>query len=165
MAKLLILAACQRLIISADDNTCSLISIIEQLEIGIGLPLGQELPAKSAVPIHWYGFAYFQRVQDDEGKKLEARLAIIDPKGNVLAETPPVSILADKEKTKHRVNARFDSLPVSSSGIYALRAQVREEGGEWAEKGSYPFDVKLSIAEDGKASSATPPTPATPSVQ
>ena len=153
MPRLLIFAACQKLIVSTEDNTLSLISIIEGFDVAFHSEREAdvlELPEHSTLPLHWYAVACWLREDGEEGVQYELRFSVVDPKGKILKEWPQAFAM---DKVQHRVFAHFDHFPVSLMGRYLLNLSLRRLGDEeWRDVGSFPLSLtfKTDVAEANK---------------
>src|SRR2546421_13020416 len=76
MPKLLAFLPCETVII-ADNNTTSLITVLEQLTVAH--PANAELPHNAQIPKTWHVYCLWQRLPEDEGKKYEQRFLLLTP--------------------------------------------------------------------------------------
>ena len=122
MPTLLLFAPCEKVIIAQDNNTVSLISILQ--DITLGVPAGVEVPEAVAVPMRWYGFAMWQKQPEDEGKRYEMEFSLCAPDGTVLiAGTSQFEMNA----LSHRVSSELSYFPIKQSGLYAFKLYLRED--------------------------------------
>ena len=79
MPKILIFAPCDKVIISEDDNTTSLISLIEAFTIGI--PEDVQFPEDTSIPIRWH-IVHCEIVEGEGDKRFEQRTNLNCPTGS-----------------------------------------------------------------------------------
>jgi hypothetical protein len=145
MPRLILFAPCENLIIS-QDNKVSIISLLEN--ITIGLPANQPIPPNATLPMRWFALAVWEKELTDEGRTFESYIEA----GHVQ------SIPARFQMTTalHRVAAQIIGFPLRIGGI-RLRAFLREVGAnQWASVGEYPLTVQQLPAD------AVPGAPAGP---
>jgi hypothetical protein len=75
--RLLGFVPCERVIIS-QENTPTLISVIETVTIGIA---GVELPENSAVPMLWHVFTMWRADDSDINQRFDQKCTLVDPNG------------------------------------------------------------------------------------
>src|SRR5438046_2985316 len=94
MAKLLIFAPCEKVIISAEENATSLISILQGFDVPMQPPVGQTAIA----PVAWYVFSLWEREVED-GLGDHQRFELRSVNGDLLlhAEAP---ILKPEERDR-----------------------------------------------------------------
>lgn len=145
MPKLLLFAACERVIIDLRENTASLIGLVETINIEIPLSIQEQIPAEVRLPINWDILALWQKLPDESDKKFEQQILLINPGGeSVLAATSPVNF--EPDKIRQRNITRVMGFPVVPPGEYMLKLLVRGEGQEeaWGEVAIYPVLVSRS---------------------
>jgi len=146
MPRLLIFAACQKVLLSKEDNTISLISIIQQ--ILVGLPEGApEPPERTAIPMQWYAFSEW--ALDDGGDPstvYEQQFSVYTADGEIAAQADMQEF--SLKAGSHRVYAKFAAFPVWKTGKYSLNLNMRQKGeSEWHNFGRYPIEVRYSHAD------------------
>jgi hypothetical protein len=140
MPKLLLFAACERVIIDQDSNVASLVALLQ--DITIGIPADAQMPERAMLPMKWHAFTLWFEQPEDSGKQYVQEIELCDPDGNILltgsSEPFKMSLLT------HRLNATFNTFPLTQFGQYLLKAYLREdkEGKERTEVASYPRTIK-----------------------
>ena len=138
MPKLIIFAACEKVIVDSTDNTISLMTLLGDIQVWV-IP-GTPVPKGTEAPMHWAAFALWQRDSDDEGKTYQSRCALISASGDLLVES--VAPAFEMTRVGHNNTHKFSSFPVWESGKCWLKLWLREaEGTQWAEVASYPIGV------------------------
>jgi len=131
MPKLLIFAACEKVLIDQLNNL-SLISVLQEAKVGMP-PQGvqAQLPsgAKLMAPIKWDVLALWAKTDD---KVCEQRVALFDPSGNPTGIDATGELdFQGKATLRHMVTVL--GLPVYEMGVYLLKLWVREKGQEFGE--------------------------------
>lgn len=135
MPKLLIFAACERVVIDSEDGNVSMFSIIE----GFKLDASGDLPADAVIPIKWAVLSMWRKQTEDEGKEYEQKVQLISPSGAILAEGTSKFRLI---KSSHRLRLNIQVLPAGEAGDWLLQLSLRDTSTEeWAVVGEYPFTI------------------------
>jgi hypothetical protein len=135
MPRPLIFAACDNVLIDRDDNSASLISLIE----GVTVSIEGEIPEDARLPMRWFVFCLWHKEAGDEGKRFEQNIRIISPSGKVGKENPFPVVM---EKSNHRIKLAVQDLPIGEFGEWTLTLSLREaDSGEWKQVASYPFNI------------------------
>lgn len=145
MPKLLAFLPCDRIIVDSNDNTATLMSIIEQLTI-------QKHPKRNddeslIVPQVWSAFSMWLRTSEDEGKVYQVRIHSKHPNGTVTegVVSEPFPIVA----RTHRAMFRFSGKWVDQPGEDIIVLSIREQGQDaWNELAEYPILIEHAIEED-----------------
>ncbi len=139
MPKLLAFLPCKGVLVNQLDNSATLVSLLEEIQIHV--PSLRDIPPDAAAPMEWYVFVLWSREQEDATKTFEQRVALLDPDGGELA-----SALTKFQfpTVHHRIMANFMGFPIKKPGAHEIRLWLREEaGGEnWKEISSFPLPVK-----------------------
>jgi len=142
MPILLLFAPCEKVIIAHDNNTVSLISILQ--DFTIAFPANVQIPETVAVPFRWYGFAMWQKQAQDEGKHYVQEIEFCDPDGTVI-----LTGVSQFEISLpiHRVIAELAFFPVRQSGSYTLKLYLREDkqGEEKKLIASFPLTITKKV--------------------
>jgi len=150
MPKILVFAPCEKVIVSEQDNTSSLMSLIEGFTLDV--PEGVELPEGTAIPIKWHIFSLWEKVEGDEGRNFEQRVTLVLPTGKQVLDMP--STLDFKPHLKRfRMTIMVVNFPLSPAGTCLLNLSVREVGQEnWQEVAEYGiFITRPERAREGTA--------------
>jgi hypothetical protein len=134
MPNLILFAACENLIISR-ENKVSLISLLEN--INIGLPPNQVIPPNASLPFNWFALTVWEKIPSDANKEFETQVEAGPLKSNIARFRIPTPL--------HRVAAQIVGFPIQL-GQMRLKAYLREVGSsDWAVVGQYPLNVQRTI--------------------
>jgi hypothetical protein len=143
MPKLLAFLPCETVII-AQNNTTSLITVLEQLTIAI--PPDVEIPPDAQLPKSWHVYSLWQRLPEDEGKKFEQRFSLITPEGKETAQgILPIEFAPGIYNFRNIFNIL--GFPLVDAGMCRLKLSLREVGGneEWHEVAEYSLNVVRGV--------------------
>jgi hypothetical protein len=144
MPKLLIFAACEKVLIDQLNNL-SLITVLQEAKVGMPPPVVQaQLPAgaKLMAPMKWDAITLWAKTDD---KAYEQRVALFDPSGNSTGiDTTGELDFQGKATLRHIVTVL--GLPSYEMGVYLLKLWVREKGQEFGEPIA-EFPITLSREE------------------
>jgi hypothetical protein len=150
MPKLLALLPCDNAIVSKEDDTVSLITIMQGVTASVPEDaIGQNI----LVPHRWHVFAYWLKEADEEGVSFEQKIELSIPSGQPLVQQiSQFTIL----RITHSQISRIAALPVPSvkAGVvrYALTLSVRRTGEkEFKLAGEFPFNVTIEVASSAAA--------------
>jgi hypothetical protein len=138
MARLLLLAPCEKAIIDL-DNTVSLMRLVE--EVTVQVPAGVTPLPNAGIPMQWSIVAVFEQEPGDQNKTFEQYTAFVSSSNDILFQSP---IAAFELKTdKHRITTQVNGMPVGRVGKHHIKCYIRERGKTvWTERGSYPIQIK-----------------------
>ncbi len=133
MPKLKLFLSCERAITNSEDNSVSLITVID----GITIPKPSD--SNSVVAVRWDTVATWEKDEQDADKAFEQRTCLVLPDGT---ETNSAIIKFIVKDTIHRNTVHVFGFPVAQAGIYKLKLYLREEGNEnWNEISEYQILV------------------------
>lgn len=139
LPKLLVFAACEKVIIDQENNA-SIITILQ--EITLDIQIAAKLPAGAVAPKSWDIFALWKRESsEDENTQYEQSCDLVLPDGAV--EVPSRSTFRITGSS-HRSITRVVGFPIfRTPGEAQLRLYLREsEGGAPHEIASFPLLLK-----------------------
>ena len=151
MPKILIFVPCDKVIVSEQDNTTSIVSIIEAFNIAI--PEGIDLPEVASIPLTWHVLSFWERLAGEENRHFEQLVELSLPDGKV-AFGGSMTLDFKPESKRFRAVSSIIGFPVSSAGVYLLKLSVREIGQDNAWQPIADYNIYISRAS-GKD---TPPT-------
>jgi hypothetical protein len=154
MAKLLIFAACERAIISQDDSSASLISLLEKIRATLPFPLDQPVPEKAAVPVRWCAFSVWHFEEDDSGVELTQMVTRYSPSGKSLISAD-FKLERFGEHKGVRASTQFSAFPLPEFGIFSLRLFFRRSHSDWREVAEYPIEVVQATTPENSAQHST----------
>lgn len=145
MPKLLLFAPCEKAIISQDDRTMSLISVLEGVNATI--PKDAELSSDEVYPKPWVVVSSWRRTPEDIDKKHEQLIQIILPDGQEALRA--VSSL-DMTTRDYRIIANIDGFVIGHPGDHIVRLSLREAGEAniWEPIAEYPLAITHSQVAD-----------------
>src|SRR5205085_5785340 len=103
----------------------------------IDVPEGVELPEEAAIPVKWYTFSLWEKLDGEEGKNFEQRVTMVLPDGKQVMDM--ASTLDFKPHLRRfRMVTMVVNFPLSPAGTCLLKLSVREVGQEnWQEVAGY----------------------------
>jgi hypothetical protein len=136
--KLLVFAACEKVIVGEDDKLTSLIALIEQITVQVI----EDLPVDAVFPMSWNVCALWHREGGAETPQVyRQRFEIVRPDNEIAAHGFSV-FEVNNAHTNFRNVIRLSAFPIGLSGVYRLRLLIQLFGqDEWAEAGEYPIEV------------------------
>ena len=144
MPKPLIFVACEKVIFDREDNTASLVTIVE----GIDISVGANLPETAELPIAWSVFSVWRKEDGDEDKQFRQRVGVVSPSGRIAKQQDtPFRFL--ENKNNHRVKVLMIGMPIGEAGIWLINLSIKEDTDEsqWEVITSLPFEVDHSKEE------------------
>lgn len=143
MPKLLLFAACEKVIIGQGDGSMSLIGLLQNITV-VAPRKGEESAAK-ATHGEWFMFSLWLQQPEDADVEYEQRCALIGPTGDLSIDLVTVFTVT---KMFHRVSVQIPFIPVEPPGEYKIMTWLRRRGDEkWADYGSCPFLVSWEQRE------------------
>ena len=133
MAKLLILAACERVIID-QKQVPSLVSIFQNIEFSVNVPM----PENALAPFRWYVFALWRHTPDEAGKTFTQRISVISPNGVEFAKAEAAYTLAADDLYGKNTTEIF-GVPIAHAGEMSVNVYLNDEAEP---RGSYFFTVR-----------------------
>lgn len=143
MPRLLVFLPCERVIISQEENTVSLISVLEVINLAVPPELEIKEDSDRAVPFRWYILAVYRMEDGDENKQFEGRVQLNKEDRTYLDVSLPFQFQPDKPNM--RTTMQIGGFPVMPLGNASLKLSLREvaEGNDWQEIADYPLIIKI----------------------
>jgi hypothetical protein len=147
MPRLLAFLPCEKLIVNQEDNTTSLITVLESAQINVPR-IPDEAPANIAVPLHWTVYSLWRKEDGDVGKRFEQRVRLILPDGQIRVDNT-IGFEIGAIHQNHRVTLQVGGFPIiAASGECVLRLSLRESGqADWQDIADYPVYVDRIVNE------------------
>lgn len=145
MPKLILFAACEKVIVDHYDNSTSLITLLEAINIAVRQEDQANIPDDAGVPLNWYLLALWQVEPGDEAITFESRFAAQFTSGeeSELSITP---FQFEQGKPNFRNVLRVVGLrikPLITSDAFTAKVSIRRQGTEqWEDQGSFPVLVR-----------------------
>jgi hypothetical protein len=145
MPKLITFVPCAKVIIDQDDNTVSLVSVLESIKIFIPESEDSSLPENAVVPFNWCVYALWHK-ESGESEKYEERVELKLPDGRMAFQ----SIMPFEMTPYHRhrrTTVNIKGFPILPDGEYAIKLFLRKAGEEnpWEEVAQYPIYVQRPV--------------------
>ena len=151
MPKLLAFLPCEQAIISKDDETVSLITVMQGLSLGVpDEVIGQNV----LLPHRWSVFSYWLKEAGEDGVTFEQRLEYISPQNAALLKQDSQFVIV---KTTHSQVGRIGALPLLSAKpgqyVYSLRLSLRRVGEpDFKVVSEFPLSITIEAASNGVVS-------------
>ena len=152
MPRLLALLPSVQAIISKEDGTVSLITVMQ----GVTAAIPEDAVGQNVLLPHpWAVFAYWMKQVGEEGVTFEQRTELIAASGDVLLSQTAEFVIA---KTTHSQIGRVAALPVPNARAgeisYTIRVAIRRAGeSDFATAGEFPLTVVLNVVASAEAAS------------
>ncbi|MGE0450350.1 MAG: hypothetical protein AB7Q29_12305 [Vicinamibacterales bacterium] len=143
MVKLLMFTACEKVVISQDDNSSSLLSILQGFDIPIAPPEGESL----LLPVSWTTFVLWEGVREDPDR-YKQRVRLIAPDGTVL-ETVEAKVISSTSPDIrfHRSMIRRAGLQIRGVGDHTLVLSLKDGEGPFADLASFAIPITVKAPE------------------
>jgi len=145
MPRLLIFAPCERVIL-ANDQTISLITLVETLQLQIAPD--QEIPegADLAAPFAWQAISLWTKDADDPPDlAFDQKIQLQMPDGTVFVELTLTTQFTPDKKNGRAIFKVLGFPIVRESGSADVKLFARFQGKEWLEAASFP--ILLSVPQ------------------
>jgi len=138
MPKLLVFAPCAHAFTAQEDNSFSMIALLEIVEVNIA-PGVTIIPKEAVVPTAWTIVTMWYQISDDEGKTFEQRIQIRQPDKQLMFESPALSF--QMTERIHRETLQLNSFNISQTGEHLFQLAIREvgEARAWRKVAEYPI--------------------------
>jgi hypothetical protein len=133
--KLLILAACEKVIIDR-AQVPSLIGIFQGINIQL---TGEPMPAKALSQMRWAVFTDWETGPEEIGTEFTQHLEIITPSGEIFVTGMAKFTVTDPSDFHSKVGFDLVSIPVHEEGFFKVRVWLDSDSENRAE---YRFYVK-----------------------
>jgi hypothetical protein len=139
MPKLLIFAACEKVLVDGQTNSVSLIALLQELHWK--LPPGTPMPQNFTLPVQWSALSLWTEEAADAGVDYEQQVTLENPAGQVLIQNVARWRFM---QPSHRVIAQVLGLPVFRS--LSLKLAYRVVGArDWIPIASFPITLVQDI--------------------
>lgn len=122
MPKLLLFVPCEKAIL-AQDNSVSLINILETFTVTLPEEVKSKLPAPLKAPMNWVVVVLWERVPGDESKSYEQILRFVLPDGQIAFEG--VERFEMSQRFMRNI-AAIEGVPAGQAGDCRLSLSLRE---------------------------------------
>lgn len=147
MPHLLILAPCEKVIIAQDENTPTLIALLQDIgaeyQIVGKADTSSESSQSLVIPMLWTIFTIWRADDSDKGKVFIQTIKVTTQTGKTIIENPYEFSM---EKATQRIILRLQGFPIAGgSGTWMIQVFLNEKGQSVPSEptGSYPIDVRL----------------------
>lgn len=137
MPKLLIFAACEKVIFDRTSEVPSLIGIFYRMNVQAPeVPF----PVNTVAPLRWTIFTLWLHTPDDAGKTFHQKLQIIKPNGEGFGDGASTEYkIANSYDLQSKTQIDVQGMPIDEEGPVTVRVWL-EENPDMV--GEYPFYVK-----------------------
>lgn len=152
MLKLLVYAPCEKVIVAV-DQTVSLISMMESVQVNVG----PDLPADALAPIRWSILSLWKRDQEvQEPVQIEERADVVRPDG-IVATGGTTKFTVSNDHLFYRSLVQVPVFPIGLPGFVKVRCQTRQTNPdtEWTEFAEFPLLVIHQPVEIDKQTKET----------
>jgi hypothetical protein len=136
MPKLLILAACERVLIDRAGNLPSLINIFQRMNIRLQ---DAPLPENAVSPARWAVFTLWQMTPEEKGIEYTQRMEIISPSGSKYGEGITKFLVKEDDDLQAKNHLDIFGLPINVEGFVKVRVWLEDIADA---TGEYQFAVK-----------------------
>jgi hypothetical protein len=145
--RLLAFLPCERAIINRDDDSVSLITVMQSLSAFIPDALRGE--KNGLLPLRWAMFSYWLKESEDEGVSFDQRIEVVSPDGDALVGQDSQFVIV---KNTHSQIATIFGLPVKvlQDGAIAYRLRLswrRSDTSTFTVAFEYPLTVLVSFGD------------------
>jgi hypothetical protein len=144
MPRLLFFLACERAVVSQEDNSLSVISVISDVSASLPFPPDGPIPANASMPFRWYLVSGWKR--DPNGPAFEQRVVFQASDGEVLLSA---NLFFEMGQDVIRGIVGFKGFPVGRPGDCRAVLYLRSDG-EWNEVATVPITVKTVPLQDAR---------------
>jgi hypothetical protein len=143
MPKLVILAACERVIVDRIASLPSLINIFQRMNIQLQ---DAPLPENAISPSRWAIFALWQHTLEERGVVFTQRTEVISPTDQKFAEASTQFSVTEADDLQSKNHLELFGLPINDEGYIKVRVWLE---GYADSTGEYRFLVKY-LPKEGK---------------
>jgi hypothetical protein len=144
MPKLLNFSPCENIIV-ANDNTISLITILEKVQIHLPVSEDHKLPENAQIPFKWFVFTSWLKQPGDDGKTFEQLIDITLPGEKSLRSS---IVNFQLSEMRHRTVVQLPGMPITPKGIALIKLLLREQGQQdWNTIADYPLLIERPVDE------------------
>jgi hypothetical protein len=144
MPRLVVFAACEKVIISQDENNPTLIALLTDIAGEVEVP--EQISKRATIPMRWAVFSLWRQEAGETANTFEQKVRLIAPTSSKSVIGDAVSQFAFKGKT-HRISLNVPAVPITESGDWTLECYVREAGSEWPQDpvGRYIITIHFTV--------------------
>lgn len=146
MPKLLFFVPCSKVILS-QDNTVSLITVFETVNIEIPPDVDKNLPEGAQLPVTWEILAQYQYQPDDDGKEYYQKIVITMPDGKEAHNIESALAAFDGIATNTRHLVRIAGFPISTPGTAMIKLFLKEKNSDYIEIAQYPIYITRATSK------------------
>lgn len=139
MPRLICALPCENAIVS-NDNRLSLISLLENLMIGI--PAHAQVAPNTVIPMRWFAVCIFERQPGEENTEFETYVQI----GNIRSLAARMRFVPTSKF--HRVIHQLQGMPLTF-GEARMRTYIGPVGQPQVEVGDYPIEFQRGPQQTG----------------
>lgn len=147
MPRLLYFIPCNKAITDAADQTITLVSVLDGLQVQTPAN-GQPFAPDAVIPIRWSAVSFWLKEPRDERKQFEQQLIIVMPDGT---ENVDGVVKFEMATRVYRQTINLNAFPIGQAGEYRLRLSIRDisEGNKWTILTEYPVVIEHVRGQSG----------------
>jgi hypothetical protein len=149
MPKLMILAACERVLVDRATSLPSLINIFQRMNIQIQ---DAPLPENAISPIRWAIFTLWQHSPEEKDIEYTQRIEVIGPSGVKFAEMATKFKITEVDDLQSKNSIDIIGLPINTEGFLKVRVWLE---GIADSTGEYQFLIKYLPKEKNEERTTT----------
>jgi len=139
---------CSRVITSRETNNVSLIEVMEEVKLDVGVEDDKQSTVESTIPFPFklVLVSLWSRMEDEKPIVGTARDIFLAPSGEILGNQEFKINLSDHVRMRTMRNFINLPIPVKESGKYRFRTEfLDEENNTWIEVSNIPLIVKTQV--------------------
>lgn len=134
MPKLIILAACEKVIIDRAQIP-SLIGIFQ----GVNIQVTEDMPERAVTQMRWNIFTAWQHDLEELGVEFTQHMEVVTPRGEQFIKGETKFKVTDANDLQSRIGTEINSIPVSDQGHFTVRVWLDNSADS---KSEYKFYLK-----------------------
>lgn len=151
MPRLVLFAACREVLISARDDSMTLVGLLARLQV----PCDTAGTIPTVADVSWEHVAVWEAEPGEDGVGFEERVEVIGPDRAPSAEVRQQFVFSEPTV---RVLGSVRGFPSDKPGRWVLRLSVRraDESDAWERRADYPVEVVYISADEPATSPELP---------
>jgi hypothetical protein len=142
MLKLLVFAPCEKVIINSDENTSTLITILESVNTPM-IPDEENLPVDVVVPFRWYAYALWSVEAEADYGPYEQRVKLLYPDNDGEGLETVLEFTCEPPNRNHRTTIFYPGFPLTPAGTAYVKIELRKrvEDAGWEDIARFPIVI------------------------
>lgn len=131
----------------AQDNTVSLITVFETVNIALPPEAEEGLPENAQVPLTWEILSQYQYQPEDKGKEYVQKVVVTMPDGKETHAIESILATYDGVAKNMRHLVRIAGFPISKQGTAIIQLFLKEKDADYVEVAQYPVYITRNLPE------------------